>query len=138
MNGQRDDFILLDLLEHGCTADELQHAISATNIHALASENEEPIHYAAYFANDTKFIDILLSAGASIEAHDEYDATPLFYAVRGKNPLILLVHLWNAETIRMLKIEDAKLLFFCCKTRQYPTNGNLRDFNADVFAVDSH
>lgn len=139
MNIPKDDFILFNLIEHGCTVDELKNAIPTANIHALGMENEEPIHYAAYFSNDTELIDILLSAGASPEAHDEYDATPLFYAVRGKNPLLMVRHLLKLGANPDAQNEDGETSFLhAVKNGNIPLMEILRKFNANVFAVDSN
>lgn len=82
------------LLEDNCTPDELIPALKIGNIHETPGmQNEEPIHAAAWHNSHTENIDLLLMHGADINAKDEYKETPLFYAVKGKYPEIMIPHL---------------------------------------------
>ena len=82
------------MLENNCTPAELLPALKTGNIHETPGmQNEEPIHVAAWHNSHTGNIDLLLVRGAKIDVKDEYEETPLFYAVKGKYPEIMIPYL---------------------------------------------
>lgn len=54
--------------------------ISPVTVHTRDAANDTPLHYAAYWG-DVRAIEMLAAAGASLEAHGAFDATPLLCAV---------------------------------------------------------
>lgn len=91
---QVKNVLLSRMLENNCTPEELLPALKIGNIHETPGmQNEEPIHAAAWHNEHTENIDLLLVRGADINVKDEYEETPLFYAVKGKYPEIMIPHL---------------------------------------------
>lgn len=89
-----ENIFLSSMLENNCTPEELIPALKIGNIHETPGmQNEEPIHAAAWHNSHTQNIDLLLARGADINVKDEYEETPLFYAVKGKYPKIMIPHL---------------------------------------------
>ena len=87
---------LSSMLEDNCSPEELIPALKIGNIHETPGmQNEEPIHVAAWHNSRTRTVDLLLVRGADINVRDEYEETPLFYAVKGKHPAIMIPHLLN-------------------------------------------
>ena len=85
---------LSSMLEEDCSVQEFITALKIGNIHETPGmANEEPIHAAAWHNQHTENIDLLLVRGADINVKDEYEETPLFYAVKGKNPEKMINHL---------------------------------------------
>ncbi|MBQ9788693.1 MAG: ankyrin repeat domain-containing protein [Lentisphaeria bacterium] len=92
---QAKQLSLTSILENNCSPAELIQALKIGNIHeTIGMQNEEPIHAAAWHNSHTENIDLLLVRGANINAIDEYNETPLFYAVKGKYPEIMIPHLF--------------------------------------------
>jgi ankyrin repeat protein len=55
-------------------------------VHTRDASNDTPLHYAAYWG-DVRAIEILVAAGADVDARGAYGATPLLNAVtRGHYP----------------------------------------------------
>ena len=91
---QVKNILLSTLLENNCTPEELLPALKIGNIHETPGmQNEEPIHAAAWYNSHTENIDLLLVRGADINVKDANEETPLFYAVKGKYPEIMIPHL---------------------------------------------
>ena len=49
-------------------------------VHTRDAANDTPLHYAAYWG-DVRAIELLAAAGADVDAHGAFDATPLLCAV---------------------------------------------------------
>ncbi|MBQ9338663.1 MAG: ankyrin repeat domain-containing protein [Lentisphaeria bacterium] len=94
MDHQIRNIHLTAMLENNSTPEELAPALEIGNVHETPGmQNEEPIHGAAWHSSYTANIDLLMAHGADINARDEYQETPLFYAVKGKYPEIMIPHL---------------------------------------------
>ena len=53
---------------------------SPMTVHTRDAANDTPLHYAAYWG-DVRAIEMLVDAGAQLDAHGAFDATPLLCAV---------------------------------------------------------
>jgi ankyrin repeat protein len=67
---------LLQDIGRAMTIDDL----SAVTVHTRDAANDTPLHYAAYWG-DVRAIEMLAAAGAEVDAHGAFDATPLLCAV---------------------------------------------------------
>ncbi|HEX2827587.1 MAG TPA: ankyrin repeat domain-containing protein [Burkholderiales bacterium] len=54
--------------------------VSPVTVHTRDATNDTPLHYAAYWG-DVRAIDMLVEAGATLDAHGAFDATPLLCAI---------------------------------------------------------
>jgi hypothetical protein len=66
---------LLDDIGSAMTVD-----VSPVTVHTRDAANDTPLHYAAYWG-DVRAIDMLAAAGAALDAHGAFDATPLLCAI---------------------------------------------------------
>ena len=64
--------------------EDIAHAMaiedSPMTVHARDAANDTPLHYAAYWG-DVRAIEMLAQAGAALDAHGAFDATPLLLAI---------------------------------------------------------
>jgi ankyrin repeat protein len=66
---------LLDDIGSAMTVDD-----SPVTVHTRDAANDMPLHYAAYWG-DVRAIEMLTTAGAPLDAHGAFDATPLLCAI---------------------------------------------------------
>ena len=67
---------------------------ASITVHTRDAANDTPLHYAAHWG-DVRAIEILVAAGAEIDAHGAHDATPLLTAV---------THGHYAAAVRLLEL----------------------------------
>ena len=67
---------LLEDIGRAMTLDET----TPVTVNTRDAANDTPLHYAAYWG-DVRAIELLAAAGAQIDAHGAFDATPLWCAV---------------------------------------------------------
>lgn len=67
---------LLEDIGRAMTLDET----APVTVHTRDAANDTPLHYAAYWG-DVRAIEMLADAGAALDAHGAFDATPLLVAV---------------------------------------------------------
>ena len=66
---------LLEDIGRAMTIDE-----ATITVHTRDAANDTPLHYAAYWG-DVRAIEMLAAAGADVDAHGAFDATPLLCAI---------------------------------------------------------
>lgn len=137
---QVKNVFLSGMLENNCTPAELLPALKTGNIHETPGmQNEEPIHAAAWHNSHTGNIDLLLARGADINVRDEYDETPLFYAVKGKYPEIMIPHLLYRGADIEARNDFGQTPFLAALDYlddPLPVITILKDYNCNIFATD--
>ena len=66
------------------------------DIHAVSPKGHTALHWAAQLHPDPEIIDILIDAGAEVDARDNFGNTPLHFASRSKNPQEIVPTLLDA------------------------------------------
>ena len=131
---------LTSMLENNCSPEELIPALKTGNIHETPGmQNEEPIHAAAWHNSHIKNIDLLLVRGADINVKDEYEETPLFYAVKGKYPKIMIPHLLYRGADIEARNDYGQTPFLVAVdylNDPIPVIKILKDHGCNIFAID--
>ena len=55
----------------------VEASAGSVNINACDSENQTPLHHAAFWNDDINVVQILLSKGADVNANEMFQLTPL-------------------------------------------------------------
>ena len=131
---------LSSILEENCTPEELIPALKIGNIHERPGmQNEEPIHAAAWHNSHLENINLLLMRGADINVTDEYEETPLFYAVKGKYPDIMIPYLLSLEADIEFRNDFGQTPFLAALDQlddPIPVITLLKDHDCNIFALD--